>query len=124
MTSLGWLPALPEVTEADHHGNRSWTVDGKTFAWERSLEGGPQAVRRGDATSPAGARGSHRRPDREGSRVAGGHEGRLHRIPTSTAMRPSIELRAVGKRPLKELLTDGWLACAPPALAERHMRKR
>jgi len=32
-----------------------------------------------------------------------------------------IELRAVGKRPLKDLLIDGWLACAPPALAEAYL---
>jgi hypothetical protein len=34
-----------------------------------------------------------------------------------------IELRLVGKRPLKELLIDGWLACAPPALAESYLHK-
>jgi hypothetical protein len=35
-----------------------------------------------------------------------------------------IELRLVGKRPLKELLTDGWLACAPAALAEGYLHQR
>ena len=35
-----------------------------------------------------------------------------------------IELRIVGKRALKELIVDGWLACAPPALAESYLRKR
>ncbi len=31
-----------------------------------------------------------------------------------------IELRSVTARALKEALVDGWLACAPRDLAERH----
>ena len=26
---------LPEVTEGESRGNRSWSVSGKAFAWER-----------------------------------------------------------------------------------------
>src|SRR3954451_14490868 len=27
--------ALPDVTEGEHHGYRTWSVNGKGFAWER-----------------------------------------------------------------------------------------
>ncbi len=28
---------LPRVTEGERYGNRSWSVDGKAFAWDRPL---------------------------------------------------------------------------------------
>jgi hypothetical protein len=33
-----------------------------------------------------------------------------------------IQLPTVTRRALKEALTDGWLACAPADLADRHLR--
>jgi hypothetical protein len=35
-----------------------------------------------------------------------------------------MQLRVVGKKALREALVDGWLACAPPALAEEYLRRR
>jgi hypothetical protein len=35
-----------------------------------------------------------------------------------------IQLKAVTKRALREALVDGWLACAPPDLAEVYMARR
>jgi hypothetical protein len=32
-----------------------------------------------------------------------------------------IQLKAVTKRPLRDALLDGWLACAPTALADDHL---
>jgi hypothetical protein len=33
-----------------------------------------------------------------------------------------IELRHITVRPLREAIVDGWLACAPPEVAEEYLR--
>ena len=38
--------------------------------------------------------------------------------------RHGTRTKVVGKRALRNAIVDGWLACAPPALAERYLERR
>ncbi len=112
--------ALPEVTEQERRGARSWSVNGKTFAWERPYSKA-DIKRFGDATPPREPILAVRVDDltEKEAVLAAGTNG-VFTIPHFDGYAAIlIELRAVPKRALKDAIEDGWLACAPPALARR-----
>lgn len=119
------LSTLPEVTEGTSYGHRSWAVAGKRFTWERPLS--KADVRRfGAETPPDGTIVAVSVADlgEKEAVLAVGAPG-FFTIPHFDHY-PAvlIQLTQVRKKALREALVDGWLSCAPPALAQEYLSRQ
>lgn len=119
------VAALPDVEAGTSWGNRSWTVGGKVFAWERPYSKA-DIERFGDAVPPREPILAVRVEDLHDKAAVLAQESRgVFTIPHFDGYSAVlIELRTVGKRVLRELINDAWLAMAPTKLADEWLRTK
>ncbi len=113
---------LPVVTEGERHGNRTWFVDGKAFAWVRPFSKA-DVKRFGTVAPPDGPIVAVRVADlMDKEAVLGGSSKGFFTIPHFEGYSAVlIELDKVGRKAMREAVIDAWLTCAPQPLVDEYL---
>lgn len=118
------VAALPGTSDGERHGNRTWFVDGKAFAWDRPLSKA-DISRFGDTRPPDGpilAVAVVDLADKEA--VLAAHPRSFFTIPHFNGYAAVlIQLKKATMTEVRDTLTDAWLACAPTDLAAEFLKR-
>ncbi|GAB3764721.1 MmcQ/YjbR family DNA-binding protein [Microlunatus parietis] len=116
------IAELPEVTTGERHGHPTWFVGKQAFAWDRPFSKA-DVKRYGDETPPSGPILAVSVGDlAEKEAVLAGSSAAVFTIPHFDGFAAVlIQLETVGRKELRELIIDAWLAKAPKALADAYL---
>jgi hypothetical protein len=123
--AVAMVMSMPEVTEGVRFGNRTWSVAGKGFAWERPFSKA-DIKRFGKETPPDGPILAVRVEDliEKEAVLAESRKGFFTIEHFNGYPALLIQLKVAGKRHVREAIVDAWLACAPPKLADEYLSSK
>jgi hypothetical protein len=119
-----FVAELPEVTEGERYGHRTWSVRGKGFAWERPFS--KADIRRfGDETPPDGPIVAVTVEDLgEKEAVLAANPKGFFTIPHFDGYAAVlVQLRTAPKKAIREVVVDAWLTAAPAELAQAYLSR-
>jgi hypothetical protein len=114
---------LPDVTEGTSYGKRAWSVGGTMFVWDRPFSKA-DVKRFGNEPVPSGPiLGVKVDGLEEKEAVLAAATPGVFTIPHFDGFAAVlVQLEEIAPHDLRAVLVDGWLACAPDALAEQYLR--
>jgi hypothetical protein len=115
---------LPAVTVGERYGNRTWSVAGKGFAWDRPFSKA-DIKRFGTTTPPQGPILAVRVADlAEKEAVLATSSKAFFTIPHFNGYAAVlIQLSKVELPELQDAIVDAWLACAPSQVADAYLQQ-